>query len=70
LNNVDFVNQSPVWSKIWIVLRNWPNLREGTLSDWWVNSMKNEAWNWISENEKMIIEASEKVWNLAELGLS
>ncbi|MHA2047415.1 MAG: amidohydrolase, partial [Candidatus Thorarchaeota archaeon] len=31
--------------------------------------MKNEAWNWISENEKMIIEASEKVWNLAELGL-
>ncbi|MHA1943257.1 MAG: hypothetical protein ACW96M_02570 [Candidatus Thorarchaeota archaeon] len=31
--------------------------------------MKNEAWDWISDNEKMIIEASDKVWGLAELGL-
>ncbi len=31
--------------------------------------MKNEAWDWISDNEKKIIEASEKIWNLAELGL-
>jgi aminobenzoyl-glutamate utilization protein B len=31
--------------------------------------MKNDAWQWISENEKMIIEASDTVWNLAELGL-
>ncbi len=31
--------------------------------------MKEEAWNWITENEKMIVEASDKIWNLAELGL-
>ncbi len=31
--------------------------------------MKNDAWDWISDNEKMIIEASDKIWNLAELGL-
>ena len=31
--------------------------------------MKNDAWDWISDNEKKIIEASEKIWNLAELGL-
>ncbi|TET11942.1 MAG: amidohydrolase, partial [Candidatus Thorarchaeota archaeon] len=31
--------------------------------------MKNDAWDWISNNEKKIIEASMKIWNLAELGL-
>ena len=31
--------------------------------------MKKDAWGWISDNEKMIIEASDKVWELAELGL-
>ena len=31
--------------------------------------MKKDAWDWISDNEKKIIEASVKVWELAELGL-
>jgi aminobenzoyl-glutamate utilization protein B len=31
--------------------------------------MKTEVWDWISDNEKMIIEASDKIWRLAELGL-
>jgi len=31
--------------------------------------MKSDAWQWISDNEKMIIEASVNVWELAELGL-
>jgi aminobenzoyl-glutamate utilization protein B len=31
--------------------------------------MKNDAWEWISDNERMIVEASDKVWELAELGL-
>jgi len=31
--------------------------------------MKKDAWDWISDNEKMIIDASDKIWNLAELGL-
>jgi aminobenzoyl-glutamate utilization protein B len=31
--------------------------------------MKNDAWKWISDNEKMIIEASDKVFDFAELGL-
>jgi len=31
--------------------------------------MKTDAWNWISDNEKMIIEASDKVFDFAELGL-
>lgn len=31
--------------------------------------MKSDAWDWISDNEKLIIETSDKIWNLAELGL-
>jgi aminobenzoyl-glutamate utilization protein B len=31
--------------------------------------MKNDAWKWISDHEKMIIEASDKVFDFAELGL-
>ncbi|MHA3961909.1 MAG: amidohydrolase [Candidatus Thorarchaeota archaeon SMTZ1-45] len=31
--------------------------------------MKKDAWDWILANESMIIEASDKVWRLAELGL-
>ena len=31
--------------------------------------MKKDAWKWISDNEKMIIEASDKVFDYAELGL-
>ena len=31
--------------------------------------MKKDAWKWISDNEMMIIAASNKVWELAELGL-
>ena len=31
--------------------------------------MKKDALNWISDNEKMIIEASDTIWELAELGL-
>ncbi len=31
--------------------------------------MKKDAWDWISDNEKKIIEASVKIWELAELGL-
>jgi len=31
--------------------------------------MKNDAWQWISDNEKMIVKASVNVWELAELGL-
>ncbi len=31
--------------------------------------MKSDAWDWISDNERMIIEASDTIWNLAELGL-
>ncbi len=31
--------------------------------------MKKDAWKWISDNERMIIAASDKVWELAELGL-
>ena len=31
--------------------------------------MKSDAWNWIIDNEKRIIEASTKIWELAELGL-
>ncbi|MFX1542898.1 MAG: amidohydrolase, partial [Promethearchaeota archaeon] len=30
---------------------------------------KESAWNWISKNESQMIEASDKVWELAELGL-
>ena len=31
--------------------------------------MKEDAWKWIADNEKMIIEASDTVFDLAELGL-
>ncbi|TFG32600.1 amidohydrolase [Candidatus Thorarchaeota archaeon] len=31
--------------------------------------MKEDAWKWITENESNIIETSDKIWNLAELGL-
>ncbi len=31
--------------------------------------MKEDAWKWISDNESKIIEASDKIWNFAELGL-
>ena len=31
--------------------------------------MKEDAWKWISDNESRIIEASDKIWNFAELGL-
>ncbi|MFW9787581.1 MAG: amidohydrolase [Candidatus Thorarchaeota archaeon] len=31
--------------------------------------MKQDAWDWITDNEQMIIEASNKVWEFAELGL-
>ncbi|MHA1615315.1 MAG: amidohydrolase, partial [Candidatus Thorarchaeota archaeon] len=31
--------------------------------------MKKDAWKWISDNESKIIEASDKIWNFAELGL-
>ena len=31
--------------------------------------MKEDAWKWISTNETKIIEASDKIWNFAELGL-
>ncbi|MBY8998217.1 MAG: amidohydrolase [Candidatus Thorarchaeota archaeon] len=31
--------------------------------------MKKDALDWISDNEKMIIEASDTIWELAELGL-
>jgi aminobenzoyl-glutamate utilization protein B len=31
--------------------------------------MKNDAWKWISDNEKMIIAASDKLFDFAELGL-
>ena len=31
--------------------------------------MKSEVWDWISDNEERIIEASDKIWHLAELGL-
>jgi len=31
--------------------------------------LKEDAWKWISNNESKIIEASDKIWNFAELGL-
>jgi len=31
--------------------------------------MKTEVWDWISSNEKRFIEASDKIWHFAELGL-
>ncbi|TFG30810.1 amidohydrolase [Candidatus Thorarchaeota archaeon] len=31
--------------------------------------MKEDAWKWILDNESKIIEASDKIWNFAELGL-
>ncbi|MDH4213004.1 MAG: amidohydrolase [Candidatus Thorarchaeota archaeon] len=31
--------------------------------------MKEDAWGWISNNESKLIEASDKIWNFAELGL-
>jgi aminobenzoyl-glutamate utilization protein B len=34
-----------------------------------VNALKKDAWEWISANEKRIIEGSDTVWRLAELGL-
>ena len=31
--------------------------------------MKEDAWRWISTNESILIDASDKIWNFAELGL-
>jgi aminobenzoyl-glutamate utilization protein B len=31
--------------------------------------MKDDAWKWIADNESKIIEASDKIWHFAELGL-
>ena len=31
--------------------------------------MKEAAWNWITDNESQLIEISDKIWDLAELGL-
>ncbi|MBN2229517.1 MAG: amidohydrolase [Candidatus Thorarchaeota archaeon] len=31
--------------------------------------MKETAWKWLSDNESKLIETSDKIWNLAELGL-
>jgi aminobenzoyl-glutamate utilization protein B len=35
----------------------------------WVSTLKKDAWEWISANEKRIIEGSDTIWKLAELGL-
>ena len=45
------------------------DLRALSASSKWVSIMKEDAWKWITDNERMIIEASDKIWELAELGL-
>ena len=45
------------------------DLKDGGKLVRWVNPLKKDAWDWISANEKRIIEGSDTVWRLAELGL-